>query len=93
MDGLDTEKVKGETVLAQFIDQRKALRGVRGQGKFKASLRKDGTINFDGIIYSSPSAAARAALGQKRHGWTFWSYRDTDGNWVHLDILRKAGDG
>ncbi len=54
-------------------------------------LDASGQIRYAGKIYSSPSAAGRAASGWKScNGWTFWRYchPETD-EWRAVDELRE----
>jgi len=55
-----------------------------------AWVRNDGTINYQGKIYNSPSTAGKAATGISTDGWRFWRFRNAKGEWVCLDQLRKA---
>ena len=55
-----------------------------------AYLYASGVIKFKNKDYSSPSAAARAAIGPGKHvnGWRFWYVKDVDGALVKLEELR-----
>jgi len=56
----------------------------------KARARRNGSINFGGKIYSSPSLAGAAACKRRTcNGWTFWQYERAPGDWVPLNELRK----
>ncbi len=57
--------------------------------EFSAWVRKDGRIKFEGKIYNSPTMAGIAAIGRRVNGWTFWKFKNDDGEWVKLDVLRK----
>lgn len=56
---------------------------------------EDGSIKYDGEVYSSPSPAALAADEDIRgsesagalNGWEWWEFED-DGEWVPIDELR-----
>ncbi len=37
-----------------------------------AVVMPDGTLEVDGISYSTPSGAAKAVLGRSANGWSFW---------------------
>ena len=51
---------------------------------------RDGSINFRGKVYSSPSLAGAAACKRRTcNGWTFWQYERAPGDWVALNELRK----
>ena len=54
-------------------------------------MRKDGTINFGGKIFNSPSIAGARAIGrQALNGWKAWKFKNNDGEWVYLDELRRG---
>ena len=55
---------------------------------YRAKLLKSGQIKYEGKIYDSPSAAAKAATRLEKNGWTFWHFKHGD-QWVALDSLRK----
>ena len=75
--------------LSKFVDEPKRLR-VKYKGKtFRARIRRDGTIRYDGIIYKTPSAAGKAVRGQKTNGWAFWHYERAPGDWVPLAKMRE----
>ncbi len=77
-------------VLAKYIKHPFSLR-VRFKGKLiSAKVRRDGTIRFNGKIYTSPAGAGKAACHRPScNGWTFWTYERAPGDWVLLDMLRK----
>jgi Restriction Enzyme Adenine Methylase Associated len=65
-----------------------------------ASVEPDGRVTFAGETYNSLSIAAGVArasvtgapAGRKYHqtnGWTFWHFRDSDGDWKEVDVLRQ----
>lgn len=54
-----------------------------------ARSRRDGQIRFNGQLYPSPSAAAKAIRTKPTNGWTFWRYERAPGKWVVLDELRR----
>jgi hypothetical protein len=55
----------------------------------RARVRRDGTVRFDGKVYTSPSLAAAVACKRKTcNGWGFWQYERAPGDWVPLDTLR-----
>jgi hypothetical protein len=55
---------------------------------FRAHVRRDGTIRFQGKTYRSPSAAGSAACKRSCNGWWFWKYERAPGDWVRLNVLR-----
>ena len=80
--------------------ERRPLAGVFKGGKviyvtykgkdYKAWIYGNGRIKFNGQIYNNPSAAGSAVRGGKpTNGWSFWKYKDKNGNLVRLKELRK----
>jgi len=49
------------------------------EGRVEATLLADGTVEFDGEVYSSLSAAGKAATGRDVNGWAFWSMQTGEG--------------
>jgi hypothetical protein len=82
-------RLRGAGALHGFVDRRLPLRAARGAKKFKASLRRDGRIYYKNKYFDTPNSAARAALGKRVSGWSFWRYRDTKGMWVPLRNLKR----
>ncbi|MHC4662052.1 MAG: restriction system modified-DNA reader domain-containing protein [Planctomycetota bacterium] len=56
---------------------------------YNARVRKDGSINYNGVIYNSPSTAGKAVRKLSTDGWLFWKYKNKNGEWVKIDELRK----
>ena len=78
-----------QPALASHIENRFKIRAKRKGRTYDARVRSDGTINFNGAIYNSPSTAGRAAIGRATNGWHFWRFKNKRGEWVKLDELRK----
>jgi hypothetical protein len=70
------------------LGKRISLRGVYKGVTYKATLHKDGQVHYKSRLYSSPSAAARAAVGRGMRGWWFWRARQ-GGEWVRLVEWRR----
>ncbi len=83
-----TAKARGTLVLAGVVERRIPLRAWRKGWEYRATLRKNGYISYDGELYESPSAAGKAALGHASNGWRFWYYKAPNGNWTPLAELR-----
>lgn len=83
-----TRKV-GISAMKGLLERRRELRGSRSGLTYRAVLRRDGTIKYNGKTYQSPTAAGLAASKTIRNGWSFWRYRDPSGKWVPLRMLRK----
>jgi hypothetical protein len=45
------------------------------------------SIEYKGVVYSSPSSAGNAALGRNINGWDFW-HVERDGRTVKLAVVR-----
>ena len=85
------EEHDGRTpALAEYISTPMLLRA-RFKGEIlTARVRRDGTVRFDGKVYTSPSMAAATACKRRTcNGWTFWQYERAPGDWVAIDKLRK----
>ena len=55
------------------------LFGTVNGSQVDATLLADGSIEFDGEVYTSLSGAGKAALGRIVNGWWFWSTQTEDG--------------
>ena len=51
---------------------------------YRARLRADGSVRYEGDVYTSPSAAGRAVVGRRVNGLTFWKYQRAPEDWVPL---------
>lgn len=83
------KKVRGTKILAGVFDRTVQLRGWHKEYEYRATLRRNGTISYDGYIYSSLSAAGSDARGIRTNGWSFWHYKDSRGDWVPLNRLKR----
>ncbi len=76
--------------LAGLLPAGAELRCTYKKTEYTATIDVSGRIMMGGIAYNSPSAAGSAVRGGKAtDGWTFWKYRNQQGNWERLDKLRK----
>jgi hypothetical protein len=82
-------KAKGKGALKGLVDRRLTLKGWKDGWEYTASLRKDGTIRYGDEIFDTPNASAKVALGKSIGGWSFWHYKDKDGEWVRLKTLKR----
>lgn len=74
--------------LAKYVTAPHRMR-VRYKGNwYRARLRRDGTIRYDGVVYRSPSAAGNAVRKRPTNGWQFWQYERAPGDWVPLSKIR-----
>lgn len=78
----------GTLVLAGSVERRLILRADYKGQRYSAALRKDGHISYQGKLYESPTAAAKAVVARPVNGWSFWKYKAADG-WVQLGELRR----
>jgi hypothetical protein len=86
----ETKKHKpGEPPLAGYIKKGFPIRVVYKGTTYNASVRINGTIKFDGKLYNSPSVAGCAIIQRACNGWWFWRYKNSSGEWVRLNELRK----
>lgn len=77
--------------LAEYV-QRNG-RGLRLRATYKgktyrALVLKDGTVRYQKVRYTSPSAAGSAVIQRACNGWAFWHYQRAPGQWVRLSTLR-----
>jgi hypothetical protein len=84
-----TKDESGTRVLAGLVPRRMPLRADYKGETYRAMLRKNGTIQFGGVLYDAPSAAAIAIVKRNANGWNFWHYRVGRNNWVPLRELRR----
>lgn len=81
-------KAAGTRGMKGVVERSHALRAEYKGKQYKATLRKDGQINYQGELYSSPSAAAKEIIdGRAINGRTFWKYKNDAGEWVALSHL------
>jgi len=80
-----------ESTLADYVTKSFTIKKTFKGDTFIAKVQKDGTIKFNGEVYTSPSFAAKAADKDHhtKNGWRFWYYENEHGEWVLLDELRK----
>jgi hypothetical protein len=71
------KRARGAGALDGLVERRLSLRAFGGKKTFRASLRRDGRINYKNKLFDTPNSAARAALGKPVSGWAFWRYRDS----------------
>lgn len=58
--------------------------------EYKAVVMRSGTIKYNGQLYDTPTAAAKAILGNRAvNGWWFWKYQNASGDLVRLKTLKK----
>jgi hypothetical protein len=85
--------------LAPYVRKRMHIRFEYKGNRYVAHVRRDGTITFGseshrakqlmGPVYTSPSLAGKAITGVANDGWMSWKYKNSSGEWVKLNELRK----
>lgn len=56
---------------------------------YTAEIRDGRWVSSDGVIRTSPSAAAGAISNTNVNGWRFWYFkRPGDSEWMRMDILK-----
>jgi hypothetical protein len=86
---LRTQAKKGRAALvfAKLSERRVALQGTYKGRRYRASLRRNGTIRLKGRTYPSPTAAASSIVKRPVNGLWFWHYRNKARQWVKLRTL------
>jgi hypothetical protein len=59
--------------------------------QYRARVRRDGRVRFNGQFYPSLSLAAKSVAKRSINGWWFWQVEKGKDNWVRLYKVRKAG--
>ncbi len=76
-------------VLARYITRAMTVKVRYKKKDYRARVRKNGTIRWNGKVYQSPSLAAEAVRKRPTNGWHFWRYERAPGQWVKLSELRR----
>jgi hypothetical protein len=86
---LRSQAKKGGTaaVFAGLSERRVSLRAKYKGRQYRASLRRNGTIGFNGKSFASPSAAAMNIVKRHLNGLSFWRFRNKKRKWVPLRTL------
>jgi len=64
----------------------------KGQ-EFWAIVQAEGTLEYAGSKYRTPSAAGEAVQGYQCDGWYHWKYQDASGDWKPIAELRAKITG
>jgi Restriction Enzyme Adenine Methylase Associated len=89
---ITNQKLNGaDSDLLRLLPQGARLRGTLKKRVYRARVRPNGKIRFNGKFYKSLSVAAYAAIKRPTNGWWFWQIERGRGNWVRLNKIRKAG--
>jgi hypothetical protein len=79
----------GKYLLASIVSKPFEIRRTYKNVQYKAKVRSDGSISYNGEIYDSLSKAASLITGRPTNGWFFWTYKNTSGEWTKINKLRK----
>ena len=82
-------RIKGQPVLARYVNRSTSLLAKYRDKVIKARIRKNGMIRYKNKDYKSPSVAGSAVVKRSCNGWTFWKYERAPGDWVPLNELRR----
>jgi len=81
---------KAERPLKGVFPGGKVIYGTYKGKKYKAWVNHLGRIRVNDKRYDTPTAAANAIITKgAANGWSFWKYKDKNGNLVSLKNLRK----
>jgi predicted type IV restriction endonuclease len=84
-----------ELIRAGLVQAPLNLRRVYRGREVLARVEADGTVVVDGRQYDSLSTAAEYGAASvsdkysKYNGWLFWEFRDTDGRYRPVDVIRQ----
>lgn len=87
----NTENGSVDNQLVRLLPQGGRLRGTHRGKVFRARVRPNGKIRFNGKYYNSLTLAAVAAIHRTTNGWWFWQVERGRSNWVRLYKVRRAG--
>lgn len=73
-----------KAALDPYVKERFKIRADYKGKTYWARVRQNGKINYNGVIYSSPSYAAKAVTGRPTSGPRFWKYKNKKGEWKPL---------
>jgi len=83
-----TRRISKRTLKGLVSKRTPLYRTYKGR-EYKAYLLPSG--KFRGRSYTTPTAAAKAVVQRPSvNGWRFWYIRDTSGDWVKLEELRRS---
>ena len=83
-------KKKTDRPLKGFFPTGKVIYATYKGAAFKAWVYRNGRIKYHGSIYDTPTAAAKTIVNRKTvNGWTFWKFKNADGELNKLKMLRK----
>ena len=81
--------IRGSLALANLLERPLRLRAIYKGKEYRASLRRNGQIQFAGKLFGSPNMAARQIVRRPVDGWHFWRYRRGPKEWVSLRQIKR----
>jgi hypothetical protein len=84
-------KKSAEPALLRLLPGGARLRANYKGKQYRARVRRDGRVRFNGQLYPSLSLAAKAVVKRSINGWWFWKVEKGKANWVRLNRVRRAG--
>jgi hypothetical protein len=85
---VDNGEAGRAATLAPYVTARVRLKRLYKGRLYRAVVRADGRIRYNGSVFTSPSRAAREVCGHATDGWHFWQYERAPGDWVPINELR-----
>jgi hypothetical protein len=85
------KSVKEKPLKGLLRDYQRIYANYKGK-KYRAKVLPNGTLKMipDGQLFDSPSGAAKAIITKGAvNGWSFWKYKDKNGNLVKIANIRK----
>jgi len=80
---------KHQFALHGLVQKKTALYRTYKGKEYRALLTPRGKIKFNGKIYETPTAAAMSIVSRTSvNGWTFWYFKNAEGEWARLSDLR-----
>jgi hypothetical protein len=78
-----------DTTLGPYVTRSFSIRAVHRGVAFRARVRRNGWIYWNGYVYASPSLVAKDICKHAVNGWNFWKYERAPGDWVPLKLLKR----
>ncbi len=79
---------RGQVVVSGLVRRKTKVKAWYKQYEYTAYILRDGTIDYGGKIFSSPSSAAQHITKRATNGWRFWYY-SKNREWHPISQFRK----